>query len=128
MGPRMPDPGWTGRCLGLGTGGYGGNVAIAVPAMVAALKLGITSGTTDMGTTPSTNTDADALVGHPQKWVDFGYRATHLMTVVSKEIARAFYGSTPRYAYFHGCSTGGQQAMLETLHYTVVAQGSNVCT
>src|SRR5207247_1150233 len=113
----MPDPGWTGRFLGLGNGGYGGNIAIAVPAMVAALKLGITSGTTDMGTTPSTNTDADALVGHPQKWVDFGYRATHLMTVVSKEIARAFYGSTPRYAYFHGCSTGGQQALMEAQHY-----------
>ncbi|HEX9396101.1 MAG TPA: tannase/feruloyl esterase family alpha/beta hydrolase [Burkholderiales bacterium] len=113
----LPDPGWSGRFLGLGNGGYGGNIAIAVPAMVAALKLGIASGTTDMGTTPSSNTDADALVGHPQKWVDFGHRATHLMTVVSKEIARAFYGSAPHYAYFHGCSTGGQQALMEAQRY-----------
>jgi feruloyl esterase len=113
----MPEEGWTGRFLGLGNGGYGGNTAIAVPAMVAALRLGFASATTDMGTAPSTNTNADLLVGHPQKWVDFGYRATHLMTVVGKEIARAFYGAAPRYAYFHGCSTGGQQALMSVQRY-----------
>jgi hypothetical protein len=113
----LPEQGWTGRFLGLGNGGYGGNIAIAVQTMVATLRLGFAVATTDMGTTPSANTNADALVGHPQKWVDFGHRATHLMTVVSKEIARAFYGAAPRYAYFHGCSTGGQQALMEAQRY-----------
>ena len=113
----LPEANWSGRFLGLGNGGYGGNIAIAVPSMVAALKLGIASATTDMGTAPSTNTNADLLVGHPQKWVDFGFRATHLMTVVAKELTRAFYGAAPRYAYFHGCSTGGQQAMMLAQRY-----------
>src|SRR5438552_4284829 len=61
----MPDPGWTGRFLGLGNGGYGGNIAIAVPAMVAALKLRLAGGTTDMGTTPSPHPAADRPILHP---------------------------------------------------------------
>jgi Tannase and feruloyl esterase len=70
-----------------------------------------------MGTVPSTNNDADALIGHPQKWIDFGSRSTHLMTVVSKQIVTAFYGQAPRYAYFSGCSTGGQQDLMEAQRY-----------
>jgi hypothetical protein len=50
---------------------------------------------TDMGTAPSTNHDADALVGHPEKWVDFGSRATHIMTTLSEEIVTAFHGKEP---------------------------------
>ena len=113
----MPEQGWAGRFLGIGNGGYAGNYAVAVPAMVPALQLGFATATTDMGTAPSANNNADALVGHPQKWVDWGHRATHLMTVVSKEIVQAFYGEAPRYSYFHGCSTGGQQALMEAQRF-----------
>jgi feruloyl esterase len=81
--------------------------------MVASLKAGASVGNTDMGTAPSANNDGDAMIGHPQKWADFGWRATHEMTLAGKAIAAAFYGSAPKYAYFNGCSTGGQQALME---------------
>ncbi len=109
----MPNPGWNGRFEGTGNGGYAGTVALSVPAMISGLKSGFGVASTDMGTAPSSNNDGDALVGHPQKWVDFGSRATHLMTTLSKTVIAAFYGAPPRFAYFNGCSTGGQQALME---------------
>ncbi len=114
----MPDePDWNGRFEGTGNGGYAGTLALSVPAMISGLKAGFSVAGTDMGTAPSTNNDADALVGHPEKWVDFGSRATHLMTTLSKEIVTAFYGTGPQLSYFNGCSTGGQQALMEAQRF-----------
>lgn len=103
---------WTGRFEGTGNGGYAGNIAIDGPAMVYAVKNGIAVAASDMGTVPSTNNDGDAMIGHPQKWIDFGYRATHVMTELSKDLIRRFYNRGPTYSYFNGCSTGGQQALM----------------
>src|SRR5213594_890470 len=113
----MPISGWNLRFEGTGNGGYAGNIALDVPEMIAAVNAGRAVAATDMGTAPSTNNDADALVGHPEKWIDFGYRATHLMTVAAKQIVSTFYGQGPRYSYFHGCSTGGQQALMEAQRF-----------
>jgi feruloyl esterase len=108
----MPSSSWNRRFVGTGNGGYAGTIAVSVPAMISGLQQGFAVASTDMGTAPSSNNDADALVGHPEKWVDWGSRATHLMTVVSKEIIQAFYSEAPRFAYFSGCSTGGEQALM----------------
>ena len=109
----LPSAGWTGRFEGTGNGGYAGTVALSVPAMISGLKAGSAVAGSDMGTAPSANNDADALVGHPEKWIDFGSRSTHLMTTLGKQLAQAFYGHSVAYSYFNGCSTGGQQAMME---------------
>jgi pimeloyl-ACP methyl ester carboxylesterase len=113
----LPVSGWNGRFEATGNGGYGGNVAIDAPAMVYAIKQRFAVAATDMGTAPSANNNADALVGHPQKWIDWGSRSTHLMTTLSRRVMRAFYGRQPDYAYFNGCSTGGQQALLLAQRY-----------
>ena len=47
---------------------------------------------------------------HPEKLIDFGYRAVHEMTVKSKAIIAAFYGDGPKLSYWNGCSAGGRQA------------------
>lgn len=107
----LPTETWNGRFKGVGNAGYAGTVAASVPAMVAGLQLGFAVAGTDMGTAPAYNSNADALVGQPQKWVDFGGRATHLMTVLSKQVLSSHYGRGPDYSYFEGCSTGGQQAL-----------------
>ena len=69
--------------------------------------------TTDMGTGPT----ASVGDGNPEVWKDFGFRATHLMTVVAKQVILANYGQEPELSYFMGASTGGQQALQEAQRY-----------
>jgi feruloyl esterase len=85
--------------------------------MLNGLKAGFTVATTDMGTAPSNNLNGDALIGHPQKWIDFGWRATHLMTTTAKDLIRRFYGQDPSYSYWNGCSTGGQQGLMSAQRF-----------
>ena len=66
-----------------------------------------------MGTAP----DANSGVGNREVWKDFGFRATHLMTVVAKQLVRAYYDKDPAFSYFSGGSTGGQQALQEAQRY-----------
>ena len=113
--PQQAD--WNGRFQGIGNGGYAGTVAVGAPAMVVGLKRQFAVATTDMGTAPSGNNNGDLLVGHPQKWEDWGHRATHLMTVVGKQLVQAYYARPPVYSYFNGCSTGGQQALMSAQRY-----------
>jgi feruloyl esterase len=113
----LPTASWNGKFQGIGNGGYGGTIAQGSAAMVAGLKSGFAVANTDMGTVPSSNGNADALVGHPQKWIDFGWRATNLMTKTAKQLVQRFYGQAPRYSYFNGCSTGGQQGLMEAQRF-----------
>ena len=106
------DPGaWNGRFVGTGNGGYAGSIVYS--ELAATLPLGFAVINTDMGTSPSTILDGTPLTGQPQKQVDFAYRSTHLMTVVGKQFAAAYYGKAPVYSFFTGCSTGGGQAVHE---------------
>jgi feruloyl esterase len=57
------------------------------------------------------------VVGHPEKLIDFAYRAVHEMTLAAKAITAAYYGKSPARAYFNGCSTGGRQALTEAQRY-----------
>lgn len=107
----MPRNSWNGRFLGTGNGGGGGT--IIYDRLANGLKKGFATANTDMGTSPG----VDSAVNHPERWADFGYRSTHLMTVVSKQIVEAYYGKGPHHTYFVGCSTGGQQALMEAQRY-----------
>src|SRR5262249_31545597 len=42
---------------------------------------------------------------------------THLMTTFSKALIAAFYGNAPSRSYFAGCSTGGQQSLMEAQRF-----------
>ena len=102
---------WNGRFLGLGNGGAAGKINSGSLAGYSAA--GYAVATTDMGTAPN----SDSGIGNREVWKDFGYRATHLMTVVGKQLVRAHYGKGPEYSYFSGGSTGGQQALQEAQRY-----------
>ena len=102
---------WNARFLGLGNGGAAGKINPG--GLAAASAGGYAVATTDMGTAPN----PDSGVGNPEVWKDFGFRATHLMTVAGKQIVRAHYGKEPEYSYFSGGSTGGQQALQEAQRY-----------
>ena len=111
----MPASGWNGKYEGTGNGGYAGSISYG--ALAAAIRRGYAGSNTDMGTSPTTGQNDDVLIGHPEKWRDWGSRSTHEMTMAAKQIVRAYYGAQPRLSYFVGCSTGGQQALLEAQRY-----------
>lgn len=87
--------------------------ARGLEGMVEGLKRGFAVANTDMGTAPDINGTSD----HPERWVDFGYRATHEMTRVAKRLVSAFYNVSEFRSYFAGCSTGGQQAVSAAQRY-----------
>jgi feruloyl esterase len=61
--------------------------------------------------------NADFVPGHPEKLVDFAYRAIHDMTVSAKAVVTAHYDARPVKSYFNACSTGGRQALIEAQRY-----------
>ncbi len=113
----MPDDGWKGVFHLNGNGGYAGVLAYNYGAMESAIKRGYVSAETDLGTAPATPLNGDALIGHPDKWKDWGLLGTHEAAVAGKAIAKAFYGEDPRRSYYTGCSTGGQQGLIEAEYY-----------
>ena len=108
----LPDAGkWNGRFVGLGNGGAAGH--IDSNSLAGWSSGGFAVATTDMGTAPAPQSGN----GNKEVWKDFGFRATHLMTVVGKQFVNAYYGKAPEFSYFNGGSTGGQQALQEAQRY-----------
>ncbi|MGB3317604.1 MAG: tannase/feruloyl esterase family alpha/beta hydrolase [Sphingopyxis granuli] len=113
----LPAQDWTGVFHGNGNGGFAGVLAGGYSGMVDGLRRGFATATTDAGTAPASPLEGDALIGHPRKWRDWGRLSTHVMTVTGKAVTRAFYGRDARRSYYTGCSTGGQQGLIESLYY-----------
>jgi hypothetical protein len=110
----LPSSGWNGRFRGQGNGGFAGEIDYR--SLAVAVLQGYASAATDTGHAAS-GTDASWAIGHPEKIVDFAYRAIHEMTTVGKAAAKAFYGDLPQRAYFSNCSNGGRQALMESQRY-----------
>jgi Tannase and feruloyl esterase len=110
----MPLSGWNGKFRGQGNGGFAGEMDYR--ALGLAVLQGYASAATDTGHAAS-GTDATWALGHPEKIVDFAYRAIHEMTVVGKTAVKAFYGDAPQHSYFANCSNGGRQALMEAQRY-----------
>jgi len=108
----LPASDWNGKFEAVGGGGWAGQISF--PAMATALQERYATASTDTG---HEGGNADFAFGHPEKIVDFGYRAIHEMTLKSKEIIRSYYGRAARLSYFNGCSTGGRQALMEVQRY-----------
>ena len=49
--------------------------------------------------------------------IDYGWRATHVTTVVAKGMIKTYYSDSPEYSYWEGCSTGGRQAAVEAQRF-----------
>lgn len=134
----LPEGTWNGRFLGTGGGGFQGIISYA--QLASGIRAGFAATNSDLGTgvsgcTPlfcgsaghmgnplaiqfgAPATPTTGLFGHPERVKDFGYRAIHLMTVRGKEIVQAFYRQRASKAYFAGCSTGGQNALMEAQRF-----------
>ena len=134
----LPKTTWNNRFLGTGGGGFQG--VITYNSLALGIRSGFAAANSDLGTGSSgcnplycgsaghmgnplaiafgaPATPTTGLFGHPERIKDFGYRAIHLMTLRGKEIANAFYGQRERTAYFAGCSTGGQNALMSAQRF-----------
>ncbi len=93
-----------------------GRSAMVRGGMAEAVSRGYATASTDTGHKGS-SVDGSWALGHPEKVIDFGYRAIHLTTANAKEIIRTFYGENPRRSYFNSCSNGGRQALMEAQRF-----------
>jgi feruloyl esterase len=112
----MPLAHWNDKFQAVGNGGWAGFVTYGGigRGMAEALKRGYATASTDTGHTGNT---AAPFLGHPEKLVDFGYRAVHEMTVAAKAIIDAFYGTRAKFSYWNGCSSGGRQGLMEAQRF-----------
>src|ERR1700754_2511616 len=134
----LPETNWNGRFLGTGGGGFQG--VITYNELALGIQAGFASTNSDLGTGSSgcnplfcgsagnmgnplaiqfgdPAAPTTGLFGYPERIKDFGYRAIHLMTVRGKEIVNAVYRQRSNRAYFAGCSTGGQNALMSAQRF-----------
>jgi feruloyl esterase len=126
----MPVSGWTGRYQFSGSGGYAGSVSgsgnalqgiapFFAPNQSAGFPLAGTNefvvATSDLGHSRAQSEFADGFwaLNDPTAIADFAYTGVHKSVLASKAIVKAFYGQSPRYSYYTGCSDGGREGLHE---------------
>ena len=110
----LPAQGWNSKFQGIGNGGFAGFIGYG--GLADAVRNGYTAASTDTGH-EAAPLDAGWALGHPEKVIDYGYRAIHEMTLKGKALAEAYYGAKPKRSYFNACSNGGRQALMEAQRY-----------
>ena len=110
----MPVEGWNGKYQQQGNGGWAGTVPIA--SLAAAVRRGYAVAGTDDGH-PGSSPGASWAIGHPEKLIDFGYRAVHETREAAVALIAAYYGKAAARNYFSGCSDGGREALMEAQRY-----------
>jgi feruloyl esterase len=111
----LPLAGWNGKFQQVGNGGFAGGIPHS--GMLAPVSHGYATAGTDDGHEANGMNDTSWALGHPEKVIDYGYRAVHDVSLHAKAIIAAFYGRAPRQAYFVGCSGGGREALMEAQRY-----------
>jgi feruloyl esterase len=107
---------WNGKYMQRGNGGWAGSIASW--ELITPLARGYAAAATDDGHSTKVPTpDASFAIGHPEKLIDFGHRAVHETALQSKAILGAYYGRATTRSYFHGCSDGGREALMEAQRY-----------
>ena len=56
-------------------------------------------------------------IGHPEKVIDYGYRALKETTDAARAIIAAYAGHAAKRSYFWGCSNGGREALMEAQRF-----------
>jgi feruloyl esterase len=112
----LPEPqAWSGKLLGIGTGGLYG--AVDYPSLDDGVQRRYATVSSDHGHISKGYQDASWARDQPERVIDYGHRAQHLVTVAAKRIAGVYYGRAPSRAYYFGCSQGGRMAMVEATRY-----------
>jgi hypothetical protein len=115
----LPDQ-WNGRYLQAGNGGFAGSINYI--GLVPGIANGFAVASTDDGHVDG-GTSAKWALGHPEKLIDFGYRAVHLTSVISKQVVQAYYRHGVSHTYFSGCSDGGREGLMEAQRFSADFDG-----
>lgn len=113
----LPVNNWNGRFYGMGGGGFMAGIPLM---LMLPLSQGFAAAVSDAGHEGGSGSFALDTMEQRLQWQeirDFAYLGIHDMTVVGKELVKAFYGKPAGYSYFVGGSTGGRQAMMEAQRY-----------
>ncbi len=118
---------WNDRFLGTGGGGTstGGDGYLTRPdntsrglTLPKAVLNGFAAATTDGGaSTKEWGLDRKTGKTDWELIENWRARSTHTMTVLGKAVAEILHGRPVRFAYFHGGSGGGRQAMVEAQEF-----------
>ena len=111
---------WNQKFQAVGSDSSAGSIATA--AMTTPLAQGYAVMAQDNGHVTNTSQPTGAAeqtwaLGHPEKIIDFAYRAQHVTTVHAKDMVGAFYGRPPAYSYLVGCGQGGHHGLMEASRY-----------
>ncbi len=112
----MPTEHWNGKLLVVGNGGFAGSIQ-GYGDMQVALRLGYATAATDTGHNASDGPNGMFALGHPEKIVDFAYRALHDTTAESKRLIKQMYSRGAALSYYKGCSTGGRMGIMAAIRY-----------
>ena len=107
---------WNNKIQNLGGGGWaGGNQAsttlIGSVQAAALAATGYAVATTDTGHSVGSGSFAMTQEGgiNTALWRDFAERSLHELALKTKALVQGYYGKTPQFSYWNGCSTGGRQ-------------------
>jgi hypothetical protein len=106
----MPTSKWNGKYFVAGGGGYNG----VIPRLTQALAEGYAAAGSDTGHEAK---DTNWAFNNLDAQNNYAYLATHVVTLIGKQILRAFYNQHERRSYFVGCSNGGKMALAEIQRY-----------
>ena len=112
----LPLDKWNGKFTGVGNSGWAGTISFG--ALAGQIRRGYASASTNTGHSAMPGTDmAEFAFEHPEQLIDFAYRSHHETTMKAKALARAFYGRSPKHAYWIGCSSGGYEGLMEAQRF-----------
>ncbi len=110
----LPTTRWNGKYFVVGGGGYNGTI----PRFDQALAEGYAAAGSDTGHVASKDRmDGSWALNNLDAQNNYSYLATHVVTLLGKQVLRAFYGHNERHSYFVGCSNGGKMALEEIQRY-----------
>lgn len=105
----LPVEGWNGKYMQVGCGGRCGK--LLPDGCIVQVKRGYACLAHDLGHRGTTYDNIWAIDDVPSQ-IDFGFRATHVASIIGKALVVLYYGKQPAHSYFVGASTGGRQALI----------------
>src|SRR5205085_425700 len=100
---------WNGRTQGIGGGGCSGNLNVIAPVNAGYAGSGTDAGHAGGDCEPGVNSDGSYNL---QFINDFFRNGIKQQVLLSKSLAKTYYGIAPAYNYWNGCSTGGRQGYM----------------